>query len=64
MTHVLMIDNLPHNFSKQPHNGIEIESWYGNPEDNELKKIMKHLMSIYQTQCDVRSYIRNNFPSA
>lgn len=61
---MILIDNLPHNFSKQPLNGIEIKSWYGDPEDNELKKIMKHMMNIYQTQCDVRNYIRENFPMA
>lgn len=59
----LLVDNLPVNFVKQPHNGIEIRSWYGDKEDTELMKISQHLLSLYQKQCDVREYIREHFPT-
>lgn len=62
LNRTLLVDNLPINFSKQPHNGIEIKSWYGDKEDTELRTLCQHLLALHQKQCDVRDYIRENFP--
>ena len=36
MSSILIIDNMPENFSKQPENGIVIKSWCGEPGDQAL----------------------------
>jgi TFIIF-interacting CTD phosphatase-like protein len=35
----VIVDNVASNFSKQPQNGIEIRSWYEDPEDTALDEL-------------------------
>lgn len=51
-----MIDNTPSAYSWQQENGIPITSWYGDPRDNQLSKIVPILERLAQVD-DVRDYI-------
>ena len=41
---MVIIDNLPENFKLTKRNGIEIETWMGNPQDEVLKPLEKALI--------------------
>ena len=44
---VIIIDNFAKSFEKQPRNGIQISTWTGNENDNELEKLIQPLIQIY-----------------
>lgn len=56
LSDLIIIDNLPKSYSLHPSNGIPIESWYQNPEDEELKKLIPVLTSLSKVK-DVRKFI-------
>lgn len=58
----ILVDNSPHAFGYQLDNGIPIESWFDDPKDKELKKLLKFLRQIVQDN-DVRPAIRSKFES-
>ena len=43
LKYTLIIDNTSENFLKHKDNGIFIKSWFGDPNDNELKYIADFL---------------------
>lgn len=43
---MLIVDNLSHSFAYQIDNGIPILPWYGDPNDKELKYLMKYLIKL------------------
>lgn len=53
---VIIVDNLPESYLNHPYNGLPIESWYGNPFDKDLNKVMVALERL-ATVDDVRPYI-------
>lgn len=57
---VLIIDNIPENYKKQPDNGIFISSWYGEDNDTGLLSLIPILKELVKTQThDVRDFLRN-----
>ncbi|OMJ72196.1 hypothetical protein SteCoe_29430 [Stentor coeruleus] len=42
----IIVDNFSKSFGKQPQNGIEIKSWTGDNDDNELFKLVKALREL------------------
>jgi CTD small phosphatase-like protein 2 len=56
----MLVDNSPYAYSYQTSNGIPIESWYDDPNDTELLKLIGFLRRV-QTSDDVRPIIRNQF---
>mmetsp|Transcript_9115 Transcript_9115/g.10948 ORF Transcript_9115/g.10948 Transcript_9115/m.10948 type:complete len:365 (+) Transcript_9115:53-1147(+) len=60
MSKTVLVDNSPHAFGYQIDNGIPIESWYDDPNDNELLKLADFLTRI-QNVDDVRPIVRNHF---
>ena len=56
MKDVIMVDNSPQAYSWQKENGIPIISWFGNPRDNQLNKLIPVLQRLAQVD-DVRNYI-------
>lgn len=48
---VVIIDNFPKAFEKQPHNGISIKAWTGDVYDRELFKLIKPLCESVQGSC-------------
>lgn len=53
---VIMIDNSPQAYAWQVENGIPILSWFGDPRDNHLKRLVPVLQRLAQVD-DVRDYI-------
>lgn len=54
---IIIIDNFPESYSRNPENGLPIESWYSNMRDTELEN-MKTVLERLNTVHDVRQYIR------
>jgi len=54
---VIIIDNLPDNFQKQPMNGIYIKSWYGEEQDFALVYLAPILKRKLILLADYRSEI-------
>ncbi|EAR96854.2 NLI interacting factor-like phosphatase (macronuclear) [Tetrahymena thermophila SB210] len=55
----IIIDNLPENFSKQPENGIFIQSWFGEKDDKALFDLSPLLRQIVEKESpDVRIALR------
>jgi CTD small phosphatase-like protein 2 len=57
---VMLVDNSPHAYGYQPDNGIPIESWYDDPEDTELLKLLGFLKRVQNVK-DVQPIIREHF---
>lgn len=52
---MVIIDNLPENFKLTKRNGIEIEAWMGNPQDEVLKPLEKALIdAVKDKPSDIR----------
>lgn len=43
---MIIVDNLEHNFKLQRNNGIHIRSWYGDRNDEMLKKVGNELKKL------------------
>lgn len=56
----VLVDNSPHAFGYQVANGIPIESWYENENDNELLRLLGFLQRL-QREDDVRPLVRDEF---
>ena len=55
----IIIDNIEENYQAQPDNGINIKSWYSDPHDRELDKLIPFLRNIVVTQVpDIRKSLR------
>eukprot|EP01033_Poteriospumella_lacustris_P007138 gene7138-5136_t len=60
LSQTMLVDNSPYAYSYQTSNGIPIESWYDDPNDTELLKLIGFLRRV-QSADDVRPIIRNHF---
>ncbi|KAJ3695273.1 hypothetical protein LUZ60_000650 [Juncus effusus] len=60
LANVAIIDNLPQVYRLQEDNGIPIKSWYDDPTDEELIKLIPFLETLAEAQ-DVRPIISQKF---
>ena len=56
MDSVMIVDNSPNSYQFQPENGIPILSWYDDPNDNELMRMVPALRLLSRVS-DVRTVI-------
>jgi CTD small phosphatase-like protein 2 len=56
------VDNSPHAYSYHLENGIPIESWFDDDDDEQLLKLIEFL-EVLKTQPDVRPFVRDYFKS-
>eukprot|EP00884_Botryococcus_braunii_P003836 jgi/Botrbrau1/13453/Bobra.0082s0056.1 len=60
LSNIVLVDNIPLNFSYQMDNGIPIRSWYGDPGDEELLDLIPFLEHLAEVP-DVRPVIAKTF---
>mmetsp|Transcript_3870 Transcript_3870/g.3659 ORF Transcript_3870/g.3659 Transcript_3870/m.3659 type:complete len:250 (+) Transcript_3870:486-1235(+) len=59
LSKVIIIDNFANSFQRQPENGIEIQSWMGDPNDHALKDLLPFLLKVANENTeDVRIALR------
>lgn len=58
LTRTLIVDNMAENFIKQPENGIQISSFFGEEDDNKLQVLAKELIKmVASSPSDIISFL-------
>ena len=63
LKNIIIVDNFPKSYKNNPENGIPISSWYDEPEDKELYKlltILEHLSKVSDVRTLIPKFIIND----